>query len=105
MSMVRPAGARLPDAFVRLIPVPADVLAESAQRPLCFPIERASLPHEVGHGIDHLAVDIELPLVGRKVAGPYRTRSSVAGQPIHDAFTGRLVAVHVVEHPELGLSQ
>ncbi len=105
MGVVRPASARLPDAFVRLVPMAADVFAEGAQHALGLPVERASLPHEVGHGIDHLAVHVQLELVGRRVADPDRPRSPISGQPVEDAFGRRLVAVQVVEDVELGPGQ
>ncbi len=71
-------------------------------------VSRSRLPpacDEVGHGVDHLAVDVELKLLRGQVADPDRPRSAVSSQVIQRALGGRLVAVDVVEHPQLGPGQ
>ena len=88
-----------------LLPVPADVFAPAPQHPLGLPVQAAAGLHEVGHRIDHLAVHIELPLLHRQVADPDRPRLAVSRQVIQRALIRRLVAVDIVEHPQLGPGQ
>src|SRR6188508_697345 len=105
MSMVGSARAWLPDAFVRLVPVPADVFAPGPQHPLGLPVQAAAGLHEVRHRIDHFAVDVELPLLYRQIADADRSRSPVSRQTIERSLSRRLVAVYIVKHPKLGPGQ
>src|ERR687898_285129 len=99
MGVVRRPRSRLPDSFVRLLPVPADVLAEGAERPLRVAVECAARPHEMRYGVDHLSVHIELALPGCRVADPDRPRSPVAGESLQDTLVQGIVAVHVIQNP------
>ncbi len=75
-------AADLPQPLVRALPVRGE---EVEQRQLDRPGEvvlgDAGLARLV-QGVEHFAVDVELELLGRRVAHPDRSRSLVTGQPI-----------------------
>ena len=80
MGVVEAAGAAFPDPLVRLAPAPADRLAETVEHARRVAVEAPAAGSEPRHGVDHLAVDIELELAMRVVADPHRPRARVALQ-------------------------
>ena len=79
-------AAHLPDAVVGLLP---GALEEVEQRDLERPRSRRPSPTSaraaarmIDSDVEHLAVDVELELVARRVADPHRRRALVAGEPV-----------------------
>src|SRR5438270_3502691 len=101
MRVVLRPGARLPNAFVRLIPIVRDVLADVDQHLLRGPVEVVSVKRELRGGIHHFAVNIELHLVARGVADAYRAGIAVSAQVMKLALCRRMLAEDRVEDAEL----
>ena len=99
-----PAAAGLPDPLVRLIPVLAHPLDDPRQiRPGCVRDRRRVLVEEVD-GVDQLAVDVELELVGGAVPDPDRGRAHVAlevRQHLLVQLRAAVDPVHDLERPRL----
>ena len=95
-------SAHLPDALIRFTPALADQLAKANQLFLRAAIERSSIAHEVQHRADHFAVEAELDLSRGRVANPDWPRAAVPAQMRQLVLLGRMSAVHVVEHLQLG---
>src|SRR5688572_10971526 len=74
MGMVLATGAPLPDSFVGLAPALADRVTEVVQQADDLAIEVPTLPCKPRHGIDDLAVDVELELTLGLVPDPARPR-------------------------------
>src|SRR5947208_15727216 len=72
--------AQLPDACVRLLPDPADVVGDLGQAVSVVAVESAGEVGESGGGGEDLAVDIQLRLPGRTVADAGGARAAVAGE-------------------------
>src|SRR5882724_8965177 len=103
-GMVEAPGAFLPDPFVGLPPEPAGGLAEPGEEARLGAVELAAAADELAGRLDQLAVDVELELAGRAVAHPHRPRAAVAVQGGQGVLRDARLAVHVVEHPELGMA-
>src|SRR5579883_593844 len=79
-------AARLPDATVGITPVLTDVLGHDAHQvpertlQLLAIAFKAALTTIEMNGVQHLAEDIELLLMGRPVADAHRTRIAIAAQ-------------------------
>ena len=74
--------ANLPDALVRLLP---GILEVPQQPPLQRPrlLRSLEVAHAaLVHGVEHLAVDVELELAARGVPAAHGARALVAGQPV-----------------------
>ena len=73
-----PPSARLPDALVGLVPVRAHPLDDAGQVAPRVVVDRPSVLVEEVDGVHQLAVDIELKLLGGRVADANGGRSRVA---------------------------
>src|ERR1700722_8801591 len=81
MDEVPARPADFPDALVRLVPVLFQEVQQLAlQAPDVLVEGESGLPAE-RQRVDHLAVDVKLALVDRRVADPDRRRALVAWQP------------------------
>ena len=74
MSVMMASRARFPDAFVRLVPVAANVISKRAEHPSRLSIQNATGADEVSHRIDDFAINVKLQLVDSGVADPNRNR-------------------------------
>ena len=100
------AAARLPDALVGLVPVLADPVDDAADGLPAVVGDRPSVLVVEVDRVDHLAVDVELELVGGAVADPHRAGASVALEVVEDDLleVGAAVdAVHDLERARLAL--
>src|SRR5512133_4267747 len=81
MGEVASGPAHLPDPFVRLFPrVLKEAEYPALQRPRLW--QRLEVVHAtLVHGVEHLAVDVELELLACRVAGAHRRRLLIARQP------------------------
>ncbi len=80
MEEVARRPAHLPQPLVRLAPVGADRVRQAAHE---LPVRRGDPPADLRvepDRLEHLAVDVELPLLHRAVADPHRARAPVAGE-------------------------
>src|SRR5579859_94583 len=78
MCIVSSSRARLPDAFVGLVPILCHVFSKPDQHALCGPVEfAAGLPISRARA-NHLAIDIELKLFTSIIADAYRKRIAIA---------------------------
>ena len=74
-------AAALPDAVIRLVPSPGQMIQHGAfHRPAGF-IQFKFCHAPLVKGVDQFAVDVELQLRVRGVADPHRLCALVAGQP------------------------
>jgi hypothetical protein len=73
MGIVCLPGARLPDPFIRLLPVATDIFTKCAKHLLGLAIENTTLLNEVAHGVNDLTIDIELNLFACCIADPNRS--------------------------------
>ena len=81
VSEVAATAAHLPDALVGVLPDLAQVLDEGPPRARhVFPAHHPHLAGLVNAG-RHLAIDIELKLIGGRVADADRLGALIAGQP------------------------
>src|SRR5215472_2712331 len=113
MCEMTPSAAYFPDAIVGTLP---GVLHKDDQVLHYLPAEfRGSLHAHLARGVNRghgLAVDIELELAGGRVAGSYRFRTFVPGEPaefelgqappaeyvVHDLQIGR-ISCDCTQHP------
>ena len=105
------AAAGLPDALVGLVPVLADPVDDPGEVLPGVVVDRGAVLVVEVDGVDQLAVDVELELVGGAVADPHRRRAAVALEvvehllgelgaavdPVHDLQRARLAGRGVAE--------
>jgi hypothetical protein len=101
MGVVTRTCSGFPQALVRHLPVATHVLAKVTEHSLRLPIKGTSSSSELGGGVDHFAVDVELGLLGRGVANTDRSGSPVTRQMVQGPFSGGTLAVNVIENPQL----
>lgn len=105
MRVVPLAGARLPDAFVRLLPVTAHVVAKFTQHVRRLPIELATFADKLNDRVDDLPVDVQLNLVRCGVPDADRARPEVARELAEHLLLARPLAIHVVQNAQLRAGQ
>jgi hypothetical protein len=91
--------------MVGLAPVLADELAELAEHPPRFPIERRASAAYLGHGVDDLAIYVELGLAGRGVADANRARTPMTLEMREHLLALGKAAVNVVKDRESRASE
>src|SRR5262249_18952340 len=80
---VAATASHFPDSFVRLLPNLLKMLDQFLlQRPGRADGSEAKHP-SLMQGIDQLAVDVELKLIGSRISNAHRRSTAVAGQPRH----------------------
>src|SRR5215831_383204 len=103
--MISSSRARLPDAFVRLVPILGYVLSESCQRFLRAAIKWAVILPVLRARVDYLAVHIKLKLFSSAVADAHWTTVTVTAQMFELILSRRKLPKHGVQDPEFRLGQ
>src|SRR5439155_25577674 len=98
MDQVAAGAALFPDSLVWIVPVARHLAAEADQHAGGGAIDLAAAAHEVGGGLDHLAVGVELHLAHGGGPHPTGSRAAVSGQVGELALAPGLAAEEIVEH-------
>ena len=78
MSIVSSSRARLPNAFIGLVPILCHVFSKPDQHALCGPVESADGLPILRARVNHLAIYIELKLFTSTIADAHRKRIAIA---------------------------
>jgi hypothetical protein len=98
VHVVGGARTRLPDAMVRTAPARSNELAQIAEHLELGAIRIAATAPRLRHGVDDLAIKVELNLPGGSVAGSYRSRAAVPRKRSDLGLRRRLSPEDVVEN-------
>ena len=93
MSVVLTPASRLPNTLVGLVPMLRHVISEADQYLLHFAIKSAAVKGELRGRVNHLAVNIQLKLISRRVSYADGPRTAISAQVIQLPFDGSIISI------------
>src|ERR1041385_7426858 len=105
MRVVLSSAAWFPNAFIRLVPMPGNILPQLDQYVLRSAVKPSLDLSKLRRRVNDLAIDIKLKLMASTIADPHRARSEKAAQVIKFALARGETAKDVIHYAQFRLRQ